>query len=177
VPVQTRQEDGRPVATLTSVEPSVQQLSSEALASTLQALGWSPEVLDDALPPYVGFAGNYHPVLAVSSREVLAGLDYDYAALADLMHAHDWTTLQLVHRERPDLFHARNPFPPGGVVEDPATGAAAAALGGYLRAMGLVPPSRRVTIRQGEDMGRPSVLLVDIPEDGGIDVTGSATRL
>ncbi|WP_080647086.1 PhzF family phenazine biosynthesis protein [Salinispora arenicola] len=25
------------------------------------------------------------------------------------------------------------PFPPGGVVEDPATGAAAAALGGYLR--------------------------------------------
>ena len=80
-------------------------------------------------------------------------------------------------RERPDLFHARNPFPPGGVVEDPATGAAAAALGGYLRALGLVPPSRRVSIRQGEDMGRPSLLLVDIPQQGGIDVTGSATRL
>ena len=116
-------------------------------------------------------------MLAVSSRQVLAGLDYDYAALAALMAEHDWTTMQLVHRERPDLFHARNPFPPGGVVEDPATGAAAAALGGYLRALGLVPPSRRVTIRQGEDMGRPSLLLVDIPEQGGIDVTGSATRL
>jgi len=58
-----------------------------------------------------------------------------------------------------------------------ATGAAAAALGGYLRALGLVPPSRRVSIRQGEDMGRPSLLLVDIPEQGGVDVTGSATRL
>jgi PhzF family phenazine biosynthesis protein len=93
------------------------------------------------------------------------------------MAEHDWTTLQLVHRERPDLFHARDPFPPGGVVEDPATGAAAAALGGYLRALDLVPDSRRVTIRQGEDMGCPSLLLVDIPEHGGIDVTGSATRL
>ena len=177
VPVHTRDEGGRLMATLTSVEPAVEPISSDALAGTLEALGWTPEVLDDALPPYVGFAGNHHPVLAVSSRQVLASLDYDYAALAALMAEHEWTTMQLVHRERPDLFHARNPFPPGGVVEDPATGAAAAALGGYLRALDLVPPSRRVTIRQGEDMGRPSLLLVDIPEQGGIDVTGSATRL
>jgi PhzF family phenazine biosynthesis protein len=177
VPVHTRDDGGSLMATLTSVEPSVQPMSSDALAAALEALGWSPDVLDDALPPYIGFAGNHHPVLALSSRQVLAGLDYDYAALAALMAEHDWTTMQLVHRERPDLFHARNPFPPGGVVEDPATGAAAAALGGYLRALHLVPPSRRVTIRQGEDMGRPSLLLVDIPEQGGIDVTGSATRL
>jgi PhzF family phenazine biosynthesis protein len=177
VPVHTRDEGGQLVATLTSVEPSVAPMSSVVLAGTLEALRWSRDALDDALPPYVAFAGNHHPVLAVSSRQVLAGLDYDYAALAELMAAHGWTTMQLVHRERPALFHARNPFPPGGVVEDPATGAAAAALGGYLRALGLVPPSRRVTIRQGEDMGRPSLLLVDIPEQGGIDVTGSATRL
>jgi PhzF family phenazine biosynthesis protein len=177
VPVHTRDEDGRLVATLTSVAPSVKPMSLDTLAATLEPLGWSTDVLDDALPPYVAFAGNYHPVLAVSSRRVLAGLDYDYAALGALMAEHDWTTMQLVHRERPDLFHARDPFPPGGVVEDPATGAAAAALGGYLRALGLVPHSRRVTIHQGEDMGRPSLLLVDIPEQGGIDVTGSATRL
>ena len=177
VPVHTRDEGGRTVATLTSVEPSVEPMSADVLGATLEALGWSAGVLDDALPPHVGFAGNHHPVLALSNRRALAGLDYDYAALAALMAAHDWTTMQLVHRERPDLFHARNPFPPGGVVEDPATGAAAAALGGYLRALDLVPPSRRVTIRQGEDMGRPSLLLVDIPEQGGIDVTGSATRL
>ena len=177
VPVHTRDEGGRLVATLTSVEPSVEPMSSDVLAATLEALGWTPDVLDDALPPYVGFAGNHHPVLGVRSRQVLASLDYDYAALAALMAEHEWTTMQLVHRERPDLFHARNPFPPGGVVEDPATGAAAAALGGYLRALRLVPHSRRVTIRQGEDMGRPSLLVVDVPEQGGIKVTGAATRL
>jgi PhzF family phenazine biosynthesis protein len=177
VPVRTRDADGRLVATLTSVVPSIKPLRAEVLSATLDALGWSPDVLDDALPPYVAYAGNHHPVLAVGGRQVLAGLDYDYAALAALMAERAWTTVQLVHRERPDLFHARDPFPPGGVVEDPATGAAAAALGGYLRGLGLVPHSRRVMIRQGEDMGRPSELLVDIPVDGGIDVTGAAIPL
>ncbi len=174
VPVRTRKEGGRTVATLRSVPTSITPLEPDVLAATLDALGWSSDDLDQTLPPYVAFAGARHPVLAVTSRQVLGELDYDYAALEALMAAHDWTTLQLVHRERPDLFHARNPFPPGGVVEDPATGAAAAALGGYLRTLDLVPPSRRIVIRQGEDMGRPSVLLLDVPEQGGIDVTGSA---
>ena len=44
-----------------------------------------------------------------------------------------WTTVHLVHREDATPFHARHPFPVGGVVEDPATGAAAAAFGAYLR--------------------------------------------
>ena len=67
------------------------------------------------------------------------------------MAARDWTTVQLVWRESPTAFHARDPFPPGGIVEDPATGAAAAAFGGYLRELRLVeragdaddPPGRR----------------------------------
>jgi hypothetical protein len=89
VPVHTRDDGGSLMATLTSVEPSVQPMSSDALAAALEALGWSPDVLDDALPPYIGFAGNHHPVLALSSRQVLAGLDYDYAALAALMAEHE----------------------------------------------------------------------------------------
>ena len=71
-------------------------------------------------------------------------------ALGALMAARDWTTIQLVHREGPDRFHARNPFPPGGVVEDPATGAAAAAFGGYLRELGAVAAPATVTIHQGD---------------------------
>jgi PhzF family phenazine biosynthesis protein len=87
------------------------------------------------------------------------------------------TTLQLVWRESAGVFHARNPFPVGGVVEDPATGAAAAALGGYLRAAGLVTPPATIVIRQGEAMGRPSRLVVEIPARGGIVVTGTAVWL
>jgi PhzF family phenazine biosynthesis protein len=89
-----------------------------------------------------------------------------------------WTTVHLVWAEDPVTFHARDPFPPGGVVEDPATGAAAAAFGGYLRDLGLVPVPGRVTIRQGADMGRPSRLLVDLPAGrGGVDVTGTAAPI
>ena len=47
------------------------------------------------------------------------------------MAACGWTTVQLIWRESTDTYHARDPFPPGGAVEDPATGAAAAAFGGY----------------------------------------------
>jgi predicted PhzF superfamily epimerase YddE/YHI9 len=65
------------------------------------------------------------------------------------------------------------------VVEDPATGAAAAALGGLLREQGLVTPPATVTLLQGADMGRPSRLTVDVPQDpaSGIRVTGSAVAL
>jgi PhzF family phenazine biosynthesis protein len=99
--------------------------------------------------------------------------------LARLMHQRDWTTVDLIWRENATTFHARNPFPPGGVVEDPATGAAAAAFGGYLRERRSVPLPSTVTVLQGTDMGRPSLLEVDIPQDpgSGIRVTGSAVAL
>jgi PhzF family phenazine biosynthesis protein len=87
------------------------------------------------------------------------------------------TTLQLVWRESPTVFHSRNPFPVGGVVEDPATGAAAAALGGYLRDTRLVTVPTTILIRQGEAMGRPSRLTVEIPAEGGIVVTGTAVPI
>ena len=111
-------------------------------------------------------------MLASRESERLAALDYDFDRLAALMAARDWTTIQLVHREGPDRFRSRNPFPPGGVVEDPATGAAAAAFGGYLRELGLVDPPATVTIDQGIELGRPTLLTVTIPVDGGIRVAG-----
>ena len=63
-------------------------------------------------------------------------------------------------------------------MEDPATGAAAAALGGYLRDLGLVSEPTRIRIIQGEDMGRRSELLVDVdPDDPTVRVSGGAVRI
>jgi len=173
--VPVRAGDG--TATLTSVEPQVSELDAADLEELLAALRVPAGELDPALPPRVAYAGVYHPVINVRTRDALRTLEYDFDRLGRLMAAREWTTIQVVWRERPDLFHARNPFPPGGVVEDPATGAAAAALGGYLRLLGIVEPPARVTIVQGEDMGRPGRLAVEIPESGGIPVTGSAVEL
>ncbi|MFJ4557703.1 PhzF family phenazine biosynthesis protein [Streptomyces massasporeus] len=174
-----RADDGTLVATLVSVAPRTVPLEEADFTELLAILGWSTEDLDPALPPRVAFAGAWHPVLATASRDRLADLDYDMAALGDLMARRDWTTIDLVLRESPTVFHARNPFPPGGVTEDPATGAAAAAFGGYLRELELVPTPTTLTIHQGVDMGRPSTITVTVPADphSGIGVTGTAVRI
>ena len=50
--------------------------------------------------------------------------------------------------------------------EDPATGSAAGPLGAYLAAHRLAGMPGRVTIAQGEMVGRPSFLHVDVRSDG-----------
>jgi PhzF family phenazine biosynthesis protein len=177
VSVAVRVEDDLWQASLTSVEPRHERASEELVAATLATLQWERSDLDAEIPPARAYAGAWHLVLAVADRARLATLEYDFAALKALMLRDGLTTLQLVWRERADLFHARDPFPVGGVVEDPATGAAAAALGGYLRDAGLVTAPARIVVRQGEAMGRPSRLVVDVPARGGIVVTGNAVEL
>ncbi len=179
VPVVTRRDDqDRLTATLTSVTPHVADVDAADVDEVLAALRWRRDDLDPALPPAIGFVGGYYLVLPVRTRERLADLAYDFDRLGAIMAARDWTTVQLVWREDELRFHSRNPFPPGGVVEDPATGAAAAALGTYLRELGHVEPPATVTVLQGEDMGRPGRLLVDLHADRPeIDVTGTAVAL
>src|SRR3954447_21698110 len=170
--------DGAISASLTSVAPNIVEVQPTDLEAALQLLGWSPAELDAALPPRIAYAGAQHLILAAGSRERLGDLDYDFDGLKALMLRLELTTVDLVWREREDVFHARNPFPVGGVVEDPATGAAAAAFGAYLRELGIVSPPARVTILQGDDMGRPSRLTVDIASDRPeISVSGRAVRI
>ncbi|MFD5625216.1 PhzF family phenazine biosynthesis protein [Streptomyces sp. NPDC127072] len=180
IPVRTaKNEAGHITATLTSVPPRTEAMTDDQIDALLRLLGWSREDLDPALPPRVAYAGARHPVLAAADRARLASLDYDMDELAELMNRHQWVTVDLLWRESESVFHARNPFPTGGVFEDPATGAAAAAFGGYLRELRLVPLPARITIHQGHDMGRPSTITVGIPTepDTGIDITGTAVAL
>jgi PhzF family phenazine biosynthesis protein len=160
--VDTAASEGAFTATLTSVPTESRPAGTEELDAALAALRLTPSDLDPALPPRVAFGGVHHLVLPLAARSTLAALDYDFDALERLMTRQGWTTVQIVHREAPDVFHARDPFPVGGVVEDPATGAAAAALGGYLRDLSELPPTGTFTIHQGEDMGRPSHLRVHV---------------
>lgn len=164
-------------AALTSVLPKHVLASRDLLDRVLATLDWDAADLDPAIPPALAFAGAWHFVIAASTAERLADLSYDFSALKALMLEADLTTIQLLWRERPEVFHARDPFPVGGVVEDPATGAAAAALGGYLRDANLITVPASILILQGEAMGRPSRLNVYIPAAGGIVVSGYAVQL
>jgi len=175
----TATTDGSVMATLVSVPPRSVPIAEADLAELLAALRWSIDDLETALPPCAAYAGAWHPVIAAASRSRLSDLDYEVSALNHLMRRKEWATIDLVWRESPAIYYARNPFPPGGVIEDPATGAAAAAFGGYLRELGLVSTPATITVYQGQDMGRPSTIIVTIPAEpgSGIAVAGTAVQL
>ncbi|MFF4320232.1 PhzF family phenazine biosynthesis protein [Streptomyces sp. NPDC001568] len=178
VPVSVTAEDGHLRATLTSVVPHVEDIAAADLAEALAALGWPAGDLDPELPPRVAYAGARHLVIGAATRARLADLAYDFGRLEALMRRLDLTTVQLVHRAGPTLFHVRDPFPVGGVVEDPATGAAAAAFGAYARQLALVPEDAVLTLHQGEDMGRPGVLTVELRAgDPRVRVAGAGVRI
>ncbi|MEY9962223.1 PhzF family phenazine biosynthesis protein [Streptacidiphilus sp. MAP12-16] len=170
--------DGTLRATLTSVAPHVDAVSEADVAEALDTLGWSTDDLDPTLPPRIAYAGARHLVLAAATCERLAELAYDFDRLARFMTDRDLTTLQLVWRQDAHTFHVRDPFPVGGVIEDPATGAAAAAFGAYLRELDQVGPAAELTLHQGDDMGRPGLLRVELREgDLRIRVSGTAVPI
>jgi PhzF family phenazine biosynthesis protein len=178
VPVRTNDGPDGITATLTSPPATTRPAGPATAARALEALHWQPAELDPTYPVHVASAGARHLVVAARSAARLADFDYDYPALQRLMDEEGWTTVHAFWAESSTVFHVRNAFPPGGVVEDPATGAAAAAFGGYLRSLALVTPPTRLTILQGAGMGRPSRLLVDLDADvDTVDVTGTATRM
>jgi len=170
--------DGRPRATLTSIEPWVREAPDGLVDGVIALLGWRRDELDPDLPPALAYAGVKHPIIAVRDLETLGRMSYDFDPMQRLMLDHDLTTIQLIWRESPTRFRARDPFAVGGVVEDPATGAAAAALGAYLRARGAITPPATFEVHQGVEMGRPSLLTVSIvPGEAGIRVSGNAVTI
>jgi predicted PhzF superfamily epimerase YddE/YHI9 len=86
---------------------------------------WTGGGVRSPYPLARAYAGAWHLVLACRTQQRLERLDYDFERLKALLLREGLTTLQLVGRENGAHFHARDPFPVGGVVEDPATGAAA----------------------------------------------------
>lgn len=68
----------------------------------------------------------------------------------------------------------RNAFASGGVLEDPATGAEAAAFAGYLRDLGW-PHGGAIEVTQGEDMDMRSRIHATIPPTLGSPIEVSET--
>lgn len=165
-------------AALQSPPTHSQPVSDALLQEALQLFGYGHEQLDPRIPPAAINGGAGHLVLALNSRAALKAMHYDQAAGRELMVREGWATIVLVYAETEQFFHTRNPFAFGGVYEDPATGAATAALAGYLRDIGW-PHGGVIDILQGEDMGSPSRLRAEISAQPGssIRVSGMARYL
>ena len=145
------------------------------LQEALDLFGLSADQLCPKLPPALIHAGADHLLLAVQERTTLSAMRYSLAAGRDLMRRAGLTTILLLWTENQQRFHSRNAFAAGGVYEDPATGAATAALAGYLRDIGW-EHGGHIEVVQGEDMGQRSCLQATIPTEKGssIRVSGNA---
>jgi PhzF family phenazine biosynthesis protein len=157
---------------------SHEELESEYLQECLTLFGYTNPDLDDAIPPALINAGSNHILLALRNRATLAAMSYELERGREIMARKSLATIMLVHRESDELYHARNPFASGGVYEDPATGSAAAAFGGYLRFLGK-PAGMRIIIRQGEDMGMPTRLMATVPDTSSdtVRVSGAVREI
>ena len=163
-------------AVLTSPPTWSKPMPPALQAELLRQFGLTEADLDAILSPHLAHAGATHAVLALHNRATLAAMHYGFETMLALMQREGLTSISLIYREDADTFVARNAFAVGGVVEDPATGAAAAALGGLLVDLGRSAGS--FTIRQGEDMGAPSLLHVTVTGQKGAGVrVGGSTRL
>ncbi len=142
----------------------------------LSLFDYSQSDLDPRLPPAWAHAGANHLVIPLNSRAALAAMHYALEEGRSFMRTNHLVTIAFVYAESAQRFHARNAFASGGVYEDPATGAAAAALAGYLRDVGW-PHGGAIEIIQGEDLGARSLIRVELSEARGSSVrVHGATR-
>jgi PhzF family phenazine biosynthesis protein len=167
--------DGQTIASALQSPPTRSApLDPSLQGDLLDLFDYATGDLDLRIPPAMIHAGADHALLALKKRDALARMSYDLERGRELMEKAGIVTVALVFAEQPQLFHVRNAFAPGGVLEDPATGAAAAAFAGYLRDIGW-PHAGVINIVQGEDMGMRSLIRAEISETAGSSIRVSGT--
>lgn len=133
-------------------------LDGEAIA---QALGLSPSDLGfDAYAPARASSGPNFTVVPLRAPGVLAEVSIDRNRWLDAFgRPHD--SAYLIAPDGEGAMRARMFAPYGGIGEDPATGSAAVAFAAlFARANG--DGDHTLTIRQGVEMGRPSMLTLKV---------------
>ncbi|MCB5197740.1 PhzF family phenazine biosynthesis protein [Loktanella sp. TSTF-M6] len=114
-------------------------------------------------------------LVQLTDRATLSRCAPDTAAMKQARDLHpaslDFATLAYV--KDGDEIHARMFAPLDNIPEDPATGSAAAALAALLR--DVTGTDQTLTIHQGYDMGRPSVIHAQA-DAGAVRITGSACQ-
>ena len=174
VPVSIRGEGGRPTFAQLSVAQLPQVGPPPPDAKTLAAmLSLTPRDLpdDDALTPQAVSCGTPFLFVPLRDRGAVARAKirtdiYEEALGSYLTDKVFVFALDPEHEEH-DV-RARMFAPSIGVTEDPATGSAAVGMGGYLamrdpRADGTL----RWVVEQGFEMGRPSILEVEVDKRRG----------
>jgi len=162
------------VAALHSPPTHSTPASPPLVCAALDLFGFSAAHLDPRIPPALVHGGADHLLLMLNTRAALSAMKYELSEGRTLMNGARLVTILLGYAQSSQLFHTRNSFASGGVYEDPATGAATAALAGYLRDI-TWPHAGVIDVVQGEDMGMRSRLRAEIGPMPGSSIRVSGT--
>ncbi len=121
--------------------------------------GLAEEDLDPAFPPQVVSTGNAFAIVPLKSHQALARLNVNQQEATEWLRARGgrWFYVLAPTGSDEPAWRARMQFNGG---EDPATGSAAGCAISYLVKHGAVASGKRVHLRQGVEMGRPSELYL-----------------
>ncbi|ACK69164.1 phenazine biosynthesis protein PhzF family [Gloeothece citriformis PCC 7424] len=173
VPVKIRTQNGKPVYTeLTAAQlpefgdepPSIPELAA------MLSLDRN-DLMDGKYSPQAVSCGVPFLFIPIHNREILARVNLNKDRWKQLLSGY-WANSIYVFCFDPELdgsdVRSRMFAPALGVEEDPATGSAATALGGYLGSRDpLSEGTLHWRIEQGFEMGRPSLLQVETDKKGG----------
>jgi PhzF family phenazine biosynthesis protein len=158
--------------------------ASRADLAAMLVLAEADVAPDPAAPPLWVDTGSEQLIIPLASADAVRRA----APRADLLLAHGHTGQRaMAYVFAPDPNRAvsdgaraivsRFFFPKhGAVVEDPGTGSACANLGGWLLATGAALP-QRLAVAQGDAVGRPCRLGLEVTADSRIRVSGRVVEL
>ena len=166
LPVEVQVEAQRPVSVILTQSAPVFGRVCEELAELAAALGLEKEdLLEQQLPTQVVSTGVAHLLVPVRSRTVIARAHPDSRRLAKALKdagGEGCYVYCLDAVSSTSTAHARFFNPTVGIVEDAATGTAAGPLACQLVRHGIAKDGTTITIEQGYEMKRPSLLRLEV---------------
>ncbi len=164
LPVEIRFKDGRPQrVTMTQTEAAFRPIKFRKTALA-KSLGLSPKDFDPHLNPECVSTGIFNLMVPLRNRAGLGKISMNMFELRKLLGKAATMAYCFASGGNGKVF-ARGMLP-WEVYEDPATGSAAGSLGAYLVRHGKLAPGHTLTILQGEEMGRPSHIEVEVTQSG-----------
>ena len=181
VPVRVRVRGGVPVSARFTAARPPEVGAAAALAELARMIGLDVGDLADDWEPATASAGVPFTVIPLRDVDALGRARLDLAVWERVLSAGEASHVYPIVPAAPGGTVRVRMFAPNmGIAEDPATGAAAAALGGYL-ARGASDGTLRWTVEQGIEMGRPSRIELEADVENGavarVRVGGSAVRV
>jgi trans-2,3-dihydro-3-hydroxyanthranilate isomerase len=175
VPVEIRREQGKVVSTELTAPQPLSRLAEVSAADVASCISLSADdIRTDRHAPQVVGVGTPFVVAEVRSREAVRRAKPDAAAFGRMLPRDGAFSVYFYTRdvpaaEAPCERQARMFFPgASGLIEDPATGSATVAAAALFADLDPAPDGElTLTVGQGFDMGRPSILLTRVRKQHG----------